>query len=91
MRKKNKRVEILEQIIKEKPTAVLVANKYKVIFGMLKRLYPNQIEKIPQKIFIDIIFDAVNGNRDWQTLTEGCDKENKEILRQQYIVNNFLS
>ena len=91
MRKKNKRVVILQQIIKEKPHAVLVANKYKVILGMLKRLYPNQIEKIPDQIFLDIIFDAVNGNRDWQFLTEGFDKEQKEILRQQFIVDNYMT
>ena len=90
MRKKNKRVVILQQIIQEKPHAVLVANKYKVILGMLKRLYPNQIEKIPDQIFLDIIFDAVNGNRDWQFLTEGFDKEKKEILRQQFVVDNYL-
>lgn len=91
MRKKNRRVGILEQIIKEKPHAILVENKYKVILGMLKRLYPNQIEKIPDPIFIDIIFDAINGNRDWQFLTEGCDKENKEKLRQQFVVDNYMN
>lgn len=91
MRKKNRRVVILEQIIKEKPHAILVENKYKVILGMLKRLYPNQIEKIPDLIFLDIIFDAVNGNRDWQFLTEGCDKENKEKLRQQFVVDNYMT
>ena len=89
--KTNKRKIILQQIIKEKPHAVLVKNKYKVLFGMLKRLYPNQIDKIPEQIFIDLIFDAVNGNREWQTLTEGYDKENKEKLRQEYIINNYMT
>jgi len=77
------RKEIIQKIISEKPDAVLVVNKYKVLYGMLKRIYPEQIEKIPKEIFIDIIFDAVNGNRDWQIATEGKDKENKMILSQQ--------
>lgn len=88
--KTNRRKEILQQIIKEKPHAVLVKNKYKVIYGMLKRIYPNNIAKIPEQIFLDIIFDTVNGNRDWQMLTEGYDKENKEKLRQEFIINNYM-
>jgi len=77
------RKEIIQKIIKERPDAVFVKNKYLVLYGMLKRIYPEQIEKIPKEVFIDIIFDAVNGNRDWQTLTEGQDKENKMILSQK--------
>jgi len=81
-----KRKDVLNKIINERPDAVLVKNKYLVIYGMLKRMYPNQIEKIPKQIFIDIIFDAVNGNRDWQTLTEGFDKENKKRLSQEKMI-----
>ncbi len=79
----NMRKEILKTIIKENPEAVLVKNKYKVLYGMLRRIYPNFIESIPKDKFIQIIFDAINGNRDWQMLTEGFDKEIKTILSQR--------
>lgn len=59
------RKEILAQIIKEKPEAVLVKNKYKVLVGMVKRLYPNNFDKIPLRIWEDIAYDLVNGDRDW--------------------------
>jgi len=87
------RKEIIQAIINEKPEAKLVANKYKVIIGMLKKVYPNSMKKILSEIkhetFLDIIFDAINGNRDWQTLTEGEDKENKNKLEKQWIKNNY--
>ena len=84
------RKEILAQIIKEKPEAVLVKNKYKVLVGMVKRLYPNNFDKIPLRIWEDIAYDLVNGDRDWRTLTEGQDKENKVRLEQEYIIKNLL-
>ena len=91
---RNQRKHILQQIINEKPEAVLVKNKYKVILGMLKRIYPMNFKKISEvvtdKILLDIIFDAINGNRDWQYMTEGHDKETKKILSQQYIVDNYM-
>ncbi len=83
-----KRKEIIQNIIKEKPEAILVKNKYKVLVGVIRRIYPNSFEKISPKIWEDIIFDAVNGNRDWQMLTEGYDKENKQKLDQQWRVDN---
>lgn len=89
MKKINRRKRIISEIILEKPEAVLVVNKYNVLFGMLKRIYPNEINKIPKPIFMDIIFDAVNGNRDWQMLTEDCDKENKNKLENEWLKNNY--
>lgn len=83
------RKQILAKIITERPDAVLVKNKYKVLVGMLKRLYPNQFEKIPYKIWEDIAFDLINGDRDLRYLTEGEDKENKKRLSDNYIANNL--
>lgn len=84
------RKEIIAQIIKERPDAVLVKNKYKVLAGMIKRMYPQHFEKIDYKIWEDIIYDAVNGDRDWRVETEGFDKKNKQRLEQQFIINNLL-
>jgi hypothetical protein len=82
--KKNLRKEIIEKIIEEKPVeACLVKNKYKVLVGMIKRRYPNNFEKIPLNVWEDIIFDSINGNREWQQLTEGYDKVNKKRLSQE--------
>jgi len=81
-----KRKQIISKIINERPDAVLVKNKYQVLYGMIKRMYPDHIDKIPKQIFIDIIFDAINGNRDWQVLTEGQDKENKSRLSQEKMI-----
>lgn len=84
------RKEILQTIIKERPDAVLVKNKYKVLAGMIKRMYPTHFDKIDYKIWEDIIYEAVNADRDLRMLTEGMDKENKIKLEQQYITNNLL-
>jgi len=84
-----KRKEVIQTIIKENSRAVLVKNKYKVLVGMVRRMYPNQFEKIPLEIWEDIAFDISNGNRDWQMLTEGYDKENKEILEQKWLEENY--
>jgi len=77
------RKEILKQIIKEKPEAVLVKNKYKVLVGMIRRMYPNNFEKLPVDVWEKIAFDLINGDRDWRILTIGRDKENKERLAEQ--------
>lgn len=80
----------LEQIIKEHPdTAVLVKNKYKVLSGMVRRMFPNNYEKIPPQVWEDIIYEVVNGDRDWRKLSEGKDKVNKVRLEQEYIINNL--
>lgn len=77
------RTHILQQIIQDKPeTAILVANKYKVLAGMLQRMFP-ELKDMPQTKLADIVFEAVNGDRDWRTLTEGQDKQNKTILEQK--------
>ena len=80
------RKQILQNIIKENPNAVLVANKYKVLAGMAQRMYP-ELKEIPQAKLADMVYDIVNGDRDWRILTEGCDKENKKILEQEKMLS----
>ena len=83
------RKQILQKIIDEKPEACLVKNKYKVIVGMVRRMYPNNYEKIPYEVWEKLVFEIVNADRDWRTLTEGMDKENKVRLEQEYILKNL--
>ena len=84
-----KRIDIINQIIKERPEAVLVSNKYKVLIGVIKRMYPEQFEKIPLKIWEDIAFDLINGDRDWRKATQGFDEENKQRLEDNWIKENY--
>lgn len=84
------RKQIIQQIVNDRPDAKLVKNKYKVLIGVIKRIYPEHYEKIPRQVWEDIAFDLVNGDRDLRLATEGMDKEEKTRLEQQYIVNNLL-
>ena len=88
-KKKNNRAPIIKRIIERNIEGGLVKNKYKVIGVMLLELHP-ELNAIPKDKMTSIIKDAVNGNRDWQALTEGMDKENKEIFSQQWIVDNLM-
>jgi hypothetical protein len=81
------RKEIIQKIIDERPDAVLVKNKYKVISGMIKRMFPEQYSKIDYKLWEDILYEAINADRDWRMLTEGKDK-NKQILADEWKINN---
>lgn len=81
--KKNWRKGEIEKVLAANPKAYLVANKYKVLRVILTRRYPMLLE-LNQEALLDIIFDAVNGNRDWQMLTEGHDVENKNRLEQEF-------
>lgn len=83
------RKQILQDIIKENPNAVLVANKYKVLAGMAQRMFP-ELKEIPQVRLADMVYDIVNGDRDWRTLTEGFDKENKGRLEEEWIQKNLV-
>jgi len=81
--KHNHRKETIQRILDERPDGRLVANKYKVLVGMLKRRYKS-LATVEYGTLVDIVFDAVQGNREWQMLTEGYDTENKEALSQAW-------
>lgn len=86
--KMNPRKKVLQEIIKSYPfTAVLVANKYKVIAAMLKRFHP-ELAHFTQDRLADIVFNAVNGDRDWRFLTEDKDKKVKKELARQWVATN---
>lgn len=81
--KRNYRKETIEAILKNKPHGRLVANKYKVLAGMLRRRHPG-LATVDSVTLVAVVFDAVQGNREWQQLTEGYDTLNKEVKSQEW-------
>lgn len=81
--RRNYRKETIKSILDARPDGFLVANKYKVLVGMLKRRHP-VIRDLDYQLLINLVFDAVQGNREWQQLTEGYDVENKKKLEQEW-------
>lgn len=82
-RKKNWRRDAIEKVFRDNPEGRLVVNKYRVLRAILRRRYP-ELQALDQTRLLDVIFDAVNGNRDWQMMTEGYDTEQKKIHDQQW-------
>jgi hypothetical protein len=73
------RTHILQQIIQDKPeTATLIKNKYRVIAGVLQRMYPELT--MPQAKLAEIAFDAIALDREWRLETEGMQKDEKKRL-----------
>jgi len=81
--KHNYRKETIKSILDDRPEGYQVANKYKVLVGMLRRRYKS-LATVEYGTLVDIVFDAVQGNREWQQLSEGHDEENKRILEQKW-------
>lgn len=84
-----KRKSLIKQVIDKNINAVLVKNKYKVLVGLVRRMYPKTYEKIEPHLWEEIIYEVVNGDRDWRLLTKGFDKKNKDKLEKQWIENNL--
>lgn len=82
-RKKNWRKEAIARVLRDNPEGRLVVNKYRVLRVILCRRYP-ELRDMPKERLLDVIFDAVNGNRDWQFATEGQDTDNKKVHDQQW-------
>lgn len=82
------RKEVLQKIIKKYPECNLTRNKYKAITLMLKELHP-EIGNINNKILLEVVFNAIHADRDWRKLTEGNEQELKEILSQDYQINEL--
>lgn len=86
-KRKNWRKQEIEKIFLDNPQGRLVVNKYRVLRAILRRRYP-ELQTLDQSRLLDVIFDAVNGNRDWQQMTEGYDMENKKRHEQQWHLDN---
>lgn len=82
-RKKNWRRDAIAKVFLDNPEGRLVVNKYRVLRAILRKRYP-ELQGLDQTRLLDVIFDAVNGNRDWQMMTEGHDTLNKKVHDQQW-------
>lgn len=81
VRHKRQRLDLAE-VVKTKPEASLVANKYKVIAAVIRRSYPNVAFGSTE---VDALCDDIIAlNREWQWETEGRDKKNKDRLEQEF-------
>ena len=82
-RKRNWRTAAIAQVLRDNPEGRLVVNKYRVLRAILRKRYP-ELQGLDQGRLLDVIFDAVNGNRDWQMQTEGQDTEQKKVHDQRW-------
>ena len=76
------------QLFKEYPEAKLVENKYKTLRKLLTDRY-HILRDIPRELMYKIIFDTVSLDRKLRLWTEGEQKELKETLSDQFIVDEL--
>lgn len=79
----------IEDTVAKEPRARLLANKYKTIRNTIMYKYP-KLNDMGKDMVEAIIDDAIHLDRYWRRLTEDDDKENKEIARQEWIVDNIM-
>lgn len=87
MKRINWRKKAIAEVLDRNPEGYQVKNKYKVLRAILRGRYP-EFGALRPELILDIIFDAVNGNRDWQMMTEEHDRMNKKVLGQQWALDN---
>lgn len=73
----------------ENPLARKIKNRYKLIRNVLKQMYPDSLENIPNDKLENIIFDAISLDRKARKETEEEEVEEKQILSEQWIINNL--
>lgn len=71
------------------PEAVLVKNRYRILYATLKQMYPKTFENIDKEVMTTLIQDIVYADRKWRKLTEGEDKKEKIRLSQEYQLNEL--
>ena len=97
----NRRKTILQKIIDYNPQAQKTSGKYRAIKAMIIHMYPDlgyfpmikatkTRPEVPARTGIteDIIYDIVNADRDWRKLTEHLDTEEKEVMSQEWQLEN---
>lgn len=85
-----KRKEYIKRILDIYPEGGNTKNKYKVITLAIVEMHP-ELKAIPNKQLLDIFYDVINADRDWRKLTEGENKEEKKILSQQWVIDNYIN
>jgi hypothetical protein len=81
------RKAILQNIILTRDDARLVKNKYRVIAGVIQKLFP-EMKEIEQSELEHILFHAINADRDWRKMTEDYDRDMKEELEHKWLDEN---
>lgn len=79
-----KRQQLLSQMVDKFPQARLVKNKYVTLAKMMKHLRPNL--NLSETLLTELAYDFVQSDREWRKLTIDFDRANKEVLRQQKIL-----
>lgn len=73
----------------ENPLARKVKNRYKLIRNVLIELYPDTLEEVLNDKLERIIFDAIALDRKARLETEEEEVEEKQILAQEWVINNL--
>ena len=81
----SKRKEILQKIIDKNPEARETKNKYRAIKAMALYMFP-QLQGIEE--LEDILYEVINADRDWRKLTEEFNQTEKQILSQEWQLEN---
>lgn len=78
----------MKELFKEHEEAKLVKNRYKTIRYALYEEYNELISLTSKERFIDLIKDILYTDRKLRSLTGDIEQEEKQILSQQWQVDN---
>jgi len=88
-RHNNKLTEDLMVVLKCHKEASLVAFRYRTILSALRGAYPDLTTNTNKEVMLEFLRDVVYLDRKLRKLTEGKDGEQKEILSQEYQLNEL--
>lgn len=80
----------LSKTLKEFPEANLVKNRYKTMHWVLKDFYPIISGSVSQDTFRDFLREVVYLDRQVRLYTQGKQKEEKEVLSQDFVVKEII-
>ena len=92
MNAKNRhRKEIREHLKKFTPSqeAKLSKNLWRINYATMKAFYPNLCASVPQETLMHFMEDVVYADRIWRHMRLGADTEVKEVLEQEYQLNEL--
>lgn len=79
----------LLKVHKEIPESKLVKNRYRAIRKALIKSYPKLINETNKEVMLQFIKDTVYLDRKQRKFTEGIEDEEKEILSQEYQIEEL--
>lgn len=78
--KRNKIKSDMQKTLDKYPEAHLVSGRYKLIYHSLKEIYPNLMSQVSKDTMLEFLKDVVYTDRLVRLKTEDEDKENKDKL-----------